>query len=106
MDDEDISFIDTLIANEQKIAISQYVVQQYLQGIWQGNLTLKTWQMMLFFGVCKNYFENDKFASFEKTDMIFFDQMWRNLVSYLTLLNIKPWMDRLYCMYYLESVLS
>ena len=75
MDDEDISFIDTLIANEQKIAISQYVVQQYLQGIWQGNLTLKTWQMMLFFGVCKNYFEDDKFASFEKTDMIFFDQM-------------------------------
>ena len=79
MDDEDISFIDTLIANEQKIAISQYVVQQYLQGIWQGNLTLKTWQMMLFFGVCENYFENDKFASFEKdmkkTEIIFFDQM-------------------------------
>ena len=65
VDDEDISFIDTLIANEQKIAISQYVVQQYLQGIWQGNLTLKTWQMMLFFGVCKNYFENDKFAIFD-----------------------------------------
>ncbi len=43
------NFIDTLIANEQKIAISQYVVQQYLQEIWQGHLTLTTWQFILFF---------------------------------------------------------
>ena len=58
VDDENTTFIDTLIANEQKIAISQYVVQQYLQGIWQGNLTLKTWQFMLFFGVCRNSHSN------------------------------------------------
>ena len=49
LDDNDTSFIDTLIAKEQKIAISQYVVQQYLQEIWQGHLKLKAWQFLLFF---------------------------------------------------------
>jgi len=49
LDDDGISFIDTLIENEQKIAISQYVVQQYLQEIWQGHLKLKGWQFLLFF---------------------------------------------------------
>ena len=49
IDESDTSFIDTLINNEQKIAISQYAVQEYLQEIWQGELQLKAWQFMLFF---------------------------------------------------------
>ena len=42
-------FIDTLIENEQKNVISQYVVQQYLQEIWKGHLRLSGWQFMAFF---------------------------------------------------------
>ena len=49
IDESDTSFIDTLINNEQKIAISQYAVQEYLQEIWQGELHLKAWQFILFF---------------------------------------------------------
>lgn len=49
INDEGTSFIDTMINAEQKIAISQYVVQQYLQEIWQGHLTLSTWQLIAFF---------------------------------------------------------
>jgi hypothetical protein len=49
LDEDGTSFIDTLIVKEQKIAISQYVVQQYLQEIWQGHLDLKAWQFLLFF---------------------------------------------------------
>ena len=45
--DSGISFIDSLIDKEQKIAISQYVVQQYLQEIWQGHLQWKLWQFAL-----------------------------------------------------------
>ena len=35
MDSRNTSLIDSLIHAEQKVAISQYVVQQYLQEIWQ-----------------------------------------------------------------------
>lgn len=47
--EKDVNFIDILIENEQKIAISQYVVQQYLQEIWQGHLSLNSWQFVLLF---------------------------------------------------------
>ena len=49
VDEDGISFIDILISREQKVAISQYVVQQYLQEIWQGQLQWNTWQFILFF---------------------------------------------------------
>ena len=49
LDNNDVNFIDTLIANEQKIVISQYVVQTYLQEIWQGQVALESWQLLLFF---------------------------------------------------------
>ena len=49
VDNENMSFLDTLIAKEQKITISQHVVQQYLQEIWHGGLQLKAWQFLLFF---------------------------------------------------------
>ena len=49
LDDSNTCFIDTLITQQQKIAISQYVVQQYLQEIWHGGLQLKAWQFLLFF---------------------------------------------------------
>ena len=49
LDSDNVSFIDVLINNGQKIAISQYVVQQYLQEIWQGHLNLRAWQFVLFF---------------------------------------------------------
>ena len=49
LDSKNVSFIDSLIKAGQKVAISQYVVQQYLQEIWQGGLTLNAWQFMLFF---------------------------------------------------------
>ena len=51
LDQKNVNFIDTLIENGQKIAISQYVVQTYLQEIWQGHLELKGWQFLLFFAV-------------------------------------------------------
>ena len=51
LDTKNVNFIDTLIRHEQKIAISQYVVQQYLQEIWRGHLELKAWQFLLFFTV-------------------------------------------------------
>ncbi|XP_059094121.1 ankyrin-1-like [Tigriopus californicus] len=51
LDQHDRNFIDTLIDNEQKVAISQYVVQQYLQEIWEGHLDMKAWQFILSFMV-------------------------------------------------------
>ena len=49
LSDSGVSFIDSLIEKEQKIAISQYVVQQYLQEIWKGHVQLKAWQFLLLF---------------------------------------------------------
>ena len=52
VDNENMSFLDTLIAKEQKITISQHVVQQYLQEVWRGQgqmRQLRTWQFVLLF---------------------------------------------------------
>ena len=59
---EGVTFIDTLIAKEQKVAISQYVVQQYLQEVWQGRLAWSAWQFILFFAVISFW----SFVSFTK----------------------------------------
>ena len=49
VDNTNTQFIDILIAKEQKMVISEYVVQQYLQEIWEGNLNWSTWKMVGFF---------------------------------------------------------
>ena len=49
VDDDNNQFIDILIETEQKMVISEYVVQQYLQEIWNGQLDWPTWKMLGFF---------------------------------------------------------
>ena len=49
VDKDNTQFIDILIAKEQKMVISEYVVQQYLQEIWEGQLNWGTWKMVGFF---------------------------------------------------------
>ena len=49
VDEENRQFIDILIENEQKLVISEYVVQMYLQEIWEGQLKWPTWKMVGFF---------------------------------------------------------
>ena len=49
VDLENNQFIDILIAKEQKGIISEYVVQQYLQEIWEGQLDWSTTRMLGFF---------------------------------------------------------
>ena len=49
VDDDNNPFIDVLIDCEQKMVISEYVVQQYLQEIWNGRLDWPAWKMMGFF---------------------------------------------------------
>ena len=49
VDPESMQFIDVLIENEQKMVISEYVVQQYLQQIWEGGLDMSAMRMLGFF---------------------------------------------------------
>ena len=49
VDPDGKQYIDILIENEQKLVISEFVVQQYLEGIWNGNLDWSGWKMMGFF---------------------------------------------------------
>ena len=49
VDHENQQFLDILIAKEQKMVISEYVVQQYLQEIWEGQLNWSTLKMVGFF---------------------------------------------------------
>ena len=49
VDDDNNQFIDILIECEQKMVISEYVVQQYLQEIWNGKLDWPAWKMLGFF---------------------------------------------------------
>ena len=49
VDNENMQFIDILIEREQKMVISEYVVQQYLQEIWEGQLGWSTSKMLGFF---------------------------------------------------------
>ena len=49
VDNQNKNFIDILIAREQKMVISEYVVQQYLQEIWEGQLNWSTAKMIGFF---------------------------------------------------------
>ena len=48
-DNNDTQFIDVLIDNEQKMVIAEYVVQQYLQEIWDGGLNWGASKMTGFF---------------------------------------------------------
>ena len=48
-DNEDTQFIDVLINNEQKMVIAEYVVQQYLEEIWDGGLNWGAAKMTGFF---------------------------------------------------------
>ena len=49
VDNDNNQFIDILIETEQKMVISEYVVQQYLQEIWNGQLDWATWKLVGFF---------------------------------------------------------
>ena len=49
VDEDNTPYIDVLINNEQKLVISEYVVQQYLQEIWEGQLNWSTTKMTGFF---------------------------------------------------------
>ena len=46
MDSNNHQFIDTLIENEQKMVIGEYVVQVYLKKIWEGQMKWPTWKMI------------------------------------------------------------
>ena len=50
-DNHDTQFIDVLINNEQKMVIAEYVVQQYLQEIWDGGLNWSAGKMVGFFAI-------------------------------------------------------
>ena len=49
VDRDNNQYIDILIEAEQKMVISEFVVQTYLQEIWNGNLEWPAWKMMGFF---------------------------------------------------------
>ena len=49
VDNNETQFIDVLIENEQKMVIAEYVVQQYLQGVWDGSLNWGAGKMVGFF---------------------------------------------------------
>ena len=49
MDADKKSYIDVLIETEQKQVIAEYVVQQYLQEIWNGQLEWATWKTLALF---------------------------------------------------------
>ena len=49
VDHTNTQFIDILIAKEQKMVISEFVVQTYLQDIWEGQLNWSALKMIGFF---------------------------------------------------------
>ena len=49
VDHANTQFLDILISMEQKMVISEYVVQQYLQEIWEGQLNWSSLKMVGFF---------------------------------------------------------
>ena len=49
VDHNNTQFIDILIAKEQKMVISEFVVQTYLQDIWEGQLNWSALKMVGFF---------------------------------------------------------
>ena len=49
VDDSNTAFIDVLIQCDQKMVIAEFVVQQYLQEIWEGQLNWSTLKMVGFF---------------------------------------------------------
>ena len=49
VDDSNTAFIDVLIQCDQKMVIAEFVVQQYLQEIWEGNLDWSPTRTLGFF---------------------------------------------------------
>ena len=49
VDESNTAFIDVLIQCDQKMVIAEFVVQQYLQEIWEGQLNWSTLKMVGFF---------------------------------------------------------